>query len=121
MATEATEGTEKLKGDPPIEHVIAAAVEVHRLQCPALLESICEEVAIIELKSLSRLPELSKAQTLSYLRATRLKRAVLMNVGERSVYGNNHKNISVISVASVATKLVLWQESIKFRNYKPHH
>ena len=121
LATEGTESTEKLKGDQLIEQIIAVAIEVHRLPCPGLLESICEEVAIIELKSLSRVPEVSKARRLSYLKATRLKRAVLINDGEKSVYRSNHKIISVISVASVAKRGVLSQESIKFHNYKSHH
>ena len=118
LAIEGTESTEELKGDQLTEQIIAAAIDVHRLPCSRLLESICEEVVTIELKSLSRLPEVSKAQTLSYLKATRLKRAVLMNVGEKSVYRSNHKTISVISVAK---RDVLSQQSIKFRNYKSHH
>ena len=100
-----TESTEELKGDQLTEQIIAAAIDVHRLPCSRLLESICEEVVTIELKSLSRLPEVSKAQTLSYLKATRLKRAVLMNVGEKSVYRSNHKTISVISVAKMGRTL----------------
>ena len=43
-------------GDQLTEQIIAAAIDVHRLPCPRLLESICEEVAIIELQSLSRFP-----------------------------------------------------------------
>ena len=38
---------------------------------------------IIELKSVSRLPEVAKAQALSYLKATRLKRALLLNFGAK--------------------------------------
>ena len=65
LATEGTESTEELKGDQLTEQIIAAAIDVHRLPCSRLLESICEEVVTIELKSLSRLPGVSKAQTLS--------------------------------------------------------
>ncbi len=122
LATEDTEHTEDLfVGDPLTEQIIGAAIEVHRLLGPGLLESIYEEAlcheltlrgiefehqvevnvmykghvikgqridvlveqeVIIELKSVSRLPEVAKAQTLSYLKATRLKRALLINFGE---------------------------------------
>ena len=36
---------------------------------------------IVELKSLARTPEVAKAQTLSYLRSTGLKRGLLINFG----------------------------------------
>jgi GxxExxY protein len=36
---------------------------------------------VIELKSAKTLPEVASAQTLSYLRATGLKRALLINFG----------------------------------------
>jgi GxxExxY protein len=38
---------------------------------------------VIELKSLGRLPEISTAQVLSYLKATGLKRGLLINFGEK--------------------------------------
>lgn len=38
---------------------------------------------IVDLKSLSRLPEVSTAQVLSYLKATGLKRGLLINFGEK--------------------------------------
>ena len=38
-------------------------------------------MAAVELKSVSKLPEVATAQTLSYLKATGLKRALLMNFG----------------------------------------
>ena len=108
--------------DPLTEKIIGAAIEVHRLLGPGLLESIYEEAlchelglqgvdfqrqvevdvvykdfvikgqridvlveqeVIVELKSVSRLPEVAKAQTLSYLKATGLKRALLINFGEK--------------------------------------
>ena len=110
--------------DPLTEKIIGAAIEVHRILGPGLLESIyenalchefdlrgikyqrqaCVEMSykdlvirdqrvdlivedvddrvIIELKSLSRLPEVSTAQVLSYLKATGLKRGLLINFGE---------------------------------------
>jgi GxxExxY protein len=36
---------------------------------------------VVELKSLTHTPEIAKAQTLSYLRSTGLKRALLINFG----------------------------------------
>lgn len=102
--------------------IIGAAVEVHRLLGPGLLEAIYEEAlcyelylrniqaerqvevdviyktrvlkgqrldmlvenqVVVELKSVVRLPEVATAQTLSYLKATRLNRALLINFGEK--------------------------------------
>jgi GxxExxY protein len=39
--------------------------------------------AVVDLKSLSRLPEILTAQVLSYLKATGLKRGLLINFGEK--------------------------------------
>lgn len=118
----ATENTEKVEGDVLTHAVIGAAIEVHRVLGPGLLESIYEEALcheltlrgikferqkavevrykgiaikgqrldllvedalIVEIKSLGTLPAVSMAQVLSYLRATGLKRALLINFGER--------------------------------------
>jgi len=104
------------------ESIIGAAIEVHRLLGPGLLESIYEEAlchelelrgiraerqvevdviykgkiikgqkidilverhVVLELKAVSRLPDVATAQTLSYLKATGLKRALLLNFGEQ--------------------------------------
>ena len=43
---------------------------------------LVEDEVIVELKSLSNLPEVATAQTLSYLRAMNLKRALLINFGQ---------------------------------------
>jgi GxxExxY protein len=106
--------------DPLTERIIGAAIEVHRVLGPGLLESIYEEAlcielglqgltvqrqvevdvhykghviqgqrldllvqgeVVLELKSLAKLPEIALAQTLSYLKATGLKRALLINFG----------------------------------------
>jgi len=130
LATEATEITERLSaevpsGDPVTKKIIGAAIEVHRILGPGLLESVYEQAlchefdlrgiqyqrqaridmqykdkviqdqridlivedqedrVVIELKSLSRLPEISTAQILSYLKATGLKRGLLINFGEK--------------------------------------
>jgi len=107
--------------DKLTEAIIGAAVEVHRLLGPGLLESIyekalCHELGlrglvaerqvevevvykgivikdqkldmlvakevVVELKAVSKLPDVATAQTLSYLKATGLKRALLLNFGE---------------------------------------
>ena len=107
-------------GDDLTEKIIGAAIEVHRILGPGLLESIYEESlsielqlrglkvgrqvelevhykghtikglridvlvenqVIVELKSVSKLPEVAQAQVLSYLKATGLKRALLINFG----------------------------------------
>ncbi len=109
-------------GDDLTGEIIGAAVEVHRVLGPGLLENIYEEAlchelslrgisvrrqvdvdvmykgleirgqrldilvegeVIVELKSVSRLPDVALAQTLSYLKATGLKRALLINFGEK--------------------------------------
>jgi GxxExxY protein len=107
--------------------IIAAAIEVHRLLGPGLLESIYEEAlcielemrgirfqrqveidviykgrvikgqridlliegeVVVELKAVSKLPDVALAQVLSYLKATGLKRGLLINFGlERLVDG----------------------------------
>jgi len=113
--------------------IIGAAVEVHRILGPGLLESIYEDAichefmlrkiifqrqieisvhykevvitgqrldllveneVVVELKSVSRVPEVAVAQVLSYLKATRLKRGLLINFGE-PLLTNGIKRISL--------------------------
>jgi len=120
-------------GDELTEKIIGAAIEVHRVLGPGLLESIYEEAlcvelrlreiyfqrqvevgvdykghiikgqridllvageVIVELKAVANLPEVAVAQTLSYLKATGLKRALLINFGERKLV-NGIKRISL--------------------------
>jgi GxxExxY protein len=111
--------------DPLTEKIIGAAIEVHRILGPGLLESVYEQAlchefdlrkisyqcqakvefiykdkeikdqridliiedkgdrVVIDIKSLSRLPDVATAQLLSYLKATRLKRGLLINFGEK--------------------------------------
>jgi GxxExxY protein len=108
--------------DELTETIIGAAIEVHRVLGPGLLESIYEEAlcyelqlrgipcerqkeidviyrghiiegqrldllvkgeVIVELKAVSKLPDVATAQTLSYFKATGLKRALLINFSER--------------------------------------
>jgi GxxExxY protein len=107
--------------DELTEQIIAAAIEVHRLLGPGLLEAIYEQAlcieldlrgvpfecqvdvdvrykghvikgqrldllvaneVVVELKSLSKVPDVAIAQVLSYLRATGLKRGLLINFGK---------------------------------------
>lgn len=107
--------------DSLTERVIGAAIEVHRLLGPGLLESVYEEAlcielglrglpfrrqaeidvnykghiikglridllvageVIVELKSVTNLPEVATAQVLSYLKATGLSRRLLINFGQ---------------------------------------
>jgi GxxExxY protein len=130
IATENTEITESRAssvpwGDRLTEKIIGAAIEVHRILGPGLLESVYEQAlchefdlrgihyrrqahiemfykgkvikdqridliveddgdrVVVDLKSLSRLPEIATAQVLSYLKATDLKRGLLINFGEK--------------------------------------
>ena len=46
------------------------------------LDLLVEGEVVVELKSVSRLPEVATAQVLSYLKATGLKRALLINFGQ---------------------------------------
>jgi len=107
--------------DPLTERIIGAAIEVHRVLGPGLLEVIYEEAlcvefelqglqyerqvaigvtykgrnikgqridllvegeVVVEIKSVGDLPEVATAQVISYLRATGLKRGLLINFGK---------------------------------------
>src|SRR5947209_8633206 len=47
------------------------------------LDVLVADEVIVEIKSLSKLPEVSTAQLLSYLKATGLKRGLLINFGSK--------------------------------------
>lgn len=47
------------------------------------LDLLVEREVIVEIKSLSNLPDVATAQVLSYLKATGLRRALLINFGEK--------------------------------------
>lgn len=47
------------------------------------IDILVEEEVIVEIKSLSKLPDVSTAQILSYLKATGLKRGLLINFGAK--------------------------------------
>ena len=49
---------------------------------------------VVEIKSLSKLPEVAIAQTISYLKATNLKRGLIINFGEKRLI-DGVKRISV--------------------------
>jgi GxxExxY protein len=107
--------------DALTEKIIGAAIEVHRVLGPGLLESVYEEAmavelhlrgidcqrqvevdvvykghvikgqrldmlvagaVILEIKAVAKLPEFATAQVLSYLKATGLKRGLLLNFSE---------------------------------------
>ncbi len=46
------------------------------------LDLVVEREVVIEIKSLTKLPDFATAQVLSYLKATKLKRGLLFNFGE---------------------------------------
>jgi GxxExxY protein len=49
------------------------------------LDLLVENEVVVEVKSLRTLPEVATAQLLSYLKATGLKRGLLLNFGERQM------------------------------------
>jgi GxxExxY protein len=112
----------ELEHDELTERIIGAAIEVHRVLGPGLLESIYEQAlavelalrglvcqrqvavdvkykehliqgqridllvgheVVVEVKSVAKLPDVALAQVLSYLKATGLKRGLLLNFGCR--------------------------------------
>ena len=64
--------------DTLTKKIIGAAIEVHRILGPGLLESIYEQALCHEFSQQG-----STAQVLSYLKASGLKRALLINFGEK--------------------------------------
>jgi GxxExxY protein len=49
------------------------------------LDLLVENTVVIEIKSLQKMPEVAMAQVLSYLKATGLKRGLLINFGETTL------------------------------------
>ncbi|MEZ5427168.1 MAG: GxxExxY protein [Pyrinomonadaceae bacterium] len=47
------------------------------------IDLLVRDEVVVEIKSLAKLPQVATAQTLSYLRATNLKRGLLINFGEK--------------------------------------
>ena len=59
-----------------------------------VLDLLVEKEVVVELKAVAKLPDVAYAQTLSYLKATGLSRALLLNFGERRL-SNGIKRISL--------------------------
>ena len=49
------------------------------------LDLLVNDEVVVEIKSLQKLPEIAVAQILSYLKATKLKRGLLINFGEKKL------------------------------------
>lgn len=49
------------------------------------VDLIVDEQVVVELKAVQELPDVALAQTLSYLKATELKRALLINFGKKTL------------------------------------
>lgn len=49
------------------------------------IDLLVENEVIIEVKSLSKLPDIATAQVLSYLKATGLKRGLIINFGGKTL------------------------------------
>ena len=47
------------------------------------IDLLVEDEVVVEIKSLSKMPEVALAQTLSYLKATNLRRGLIINFGEK--------------------------------------
>jgi GxxExxY protein len=47
------------------------------------IDLLVEDEVVVEIKSLSKMPEVALAQTLSYLKATNHKRGLIVNFGEK--------------------------------------
>jgi len=47
------------------------------------IDLLVENEVVIEIKSLSKLPEVALAQTISYLKATNLRRGLIVNFGQK--------------------------------------
>ena len=47
------------------------------------IDLLVEDEVVVEIKSLSKMPDVALAQTLSYLKATKLRRGLIVNFGEK--------------------------------------
>jgi GxxExxY protein len=58
------------------------------------LDLLVEKAVVVEIKAVQKLPDVATAQVLSYLKATGLRRALLINFGEKKLI-NGVKRISL--------------------------
>ena len=58
------------------------------------LDLLIEKKVVVEIKSVSKLPDIAVVQTISYLKATRLKRGLIINFGEKRLI-DGVKRVSV--------------------------
>jgi len=58
------------------------------------IDLLVEGEVVVEIKSVSRLPEIAVAQTISYLKATNLNRGLIINFGEKRLI-DGIKRVSV--------------------------
>jgi GxxExxY protein len=58
------------------------------------LDLLVEKEVVVEIKSVSQLPDVAIAQTISYLKATNLKRGLIINFGQKRLI-DGVKRISV--------------------------
>jgi GxxExxY protein len=63
------------------EHPIPIAYKGERLGTPYKADFLCFELVIVELKALSALSGIEEAQVIHYLKATGLRKALLLNFG----------------------------------------
>ncbi len=58
------------------------------------VDLLVEKEVVVELKSVSRMPDVAISQAISYLKATNLKRALIINFGEKRLI-DGVKRVSV--------------------------
>ncbi len=58
------------------------------------IDLLVENEVVVEVKSLSKIPEVALAQTISYLKATNLKRGLIVNFGQKRLI-DGIKRVSV--------------------------
>ncbi len=56
-----------------------------KLDCSYRIDFICYEDVLVELKALKRLTGIEESQVINYLKVTSMRRALLINFGEKSL------------------------------------